>query len=147
MKTLASAAASHGRAPGLSKINSAASALPPLTAFDVPEQYNNLTQNGNYNGDVDPSLSMGSSKDISAVDAAIAQKENLIAKLQRYGEELLQLGMQDSHKRLSEELLKLEADLRAVKKQKSAVLIENLRMEFPGLADVAMKEVEKLGYA
>jgi hypothetical protein len=90
---------------------------------------------------------MGPPKDISAVDAAIAQKENLIAKLQRYGEELLQLGMHDSHKRLSEELLNLEADLRAAKKQKSAVLIAKLRMEFPGLADVAMKEVEKLGYA
>ena len=48
---------------------------------------------------------------------------------------------------LSQELLALEADLRAVKKQKSAALIENLRMEFPGLADVARKEVEKLGYA
>lgn len=147
MKTLASAAASHGRAPALSKINSATSALPPLASFDIPDQYHTLTQNGNCRGDVDPSLSVGSSKDILAVDTAIAQKENLIAKLRMYGEELLQLGMQDSHKRLSEELLKLEADLRAAKKRKSAVLIENLRMEFPGLADVAMKEVEKLGYA
>jgi hypothetical protein len=48
---------------------------------------------------------------------------------------------------LSQKLLALEADLRAVKKQKSAALIENLWMESPGLADVARKEVEKLGYA
>ena len=86
-------------------------------------------------------------KDTSVVDAAIAQKENRIAKLRRYGDELIQLGLEDSYKVLSQELLALEADLRAVKKQKSAALIENLRMEFPGLADVARKEVEKLGYA
>jgi hypothetical protein len=147
MKTLASAAASHSRVPALSKINSTVSSLPPLTAFDIPEPYNASTQNGNYSRDVDPSLSTGSSKDTSVVDAAIAQKENLIAKLRGYGEELLQLGLQDSHKKLSEELVALEADLRAVKKQKSAALIENLRMEFPGLADVARKEVERLGYA
>jgi hypothetical protein len=147
MKTLASAAASHGRSSGLSKINSNSSSLPPLAAFDVPNQDKNSTQKDDYGGDVDPSLSIDSSKDISVVDAAIAQKENSIAKLRRYGEELLQLGMQDSHKRLSEELVALEAELRRVKKQKSTALIENLRMEFPGLADVAMKEVEKLGYA
>jgi hypothetical protein len=86
-------------------------------------------------------------KDTSVVDAAIVQKENRIAKLRRYGDELIQLGLEDSYKVLSQELLALEADLKAVKKQKSAVLIENLRMEFPSLADVARKEVEKLGYA
>jgi hypothetical protein len=147
MKTLASAAASHGRAPALSEISSSSSVLPPLAAFDIPDPYNMLTQNGNHSGGSNPSLSVGASKDTLAVDAAIAQKENRIAKLRRYGEELLQLGMEDSHKMLSEELLALEADLKAAKKQKSAALIENLRMEFPGLADVARKEVEKLGYA
>ena len=90
---------------------------------------------------------MNLSKDTSIVDAAIAQKENRIAKLRRYGNELIQLDLKDSHKVLSQESLTLEADLRAVKKQKNAALIENLRIEFPGLADVARKEVEKLRYA
>ena len=90
---------------------------------------------------------MDLSKDTSIVDAAIAQKENRIAKLRRYGNELIQLDLKDSHKVLSQESLTLEADLRAVKKQKNAALIENLRIEFPGLADVARKEVEKLRYA
>ena len=147
MKTLASAAASHGTGPARSTINSSASTLPPLPMSDITDQYSNSTQGCTYGGDVDTSLSIGSFKDKSVADAAIAQKENLIAKLRRYGQELLQLGMQDSYSRLSEELLALEADLRAVKKQKSAALIENLRLEFPSLADVAMKEVEKLGYA
>ena len=146
MKTLASAAASRGRAPALSNVTSQSSALPPLTALDVPDMYNSTRQDGNRNGDPDPSLPIGPSKDTSFVDAAIEQKESRIAKLRKYGDELLQLGLEDSHKMLSEELVTLEAELRAVKKQKSAALIENLRMEFPGLADVARKEVEKLGY-
>jgi hypothetical protein len=78
-------------------------------------------------------------KDTSVVDAAIAQKENRIAKLRRYGDELIQLGLKDSYKVLSQELLVLEADLRAVKKQAGAALIGNLRMEVPGLADVARR--------
>jgi hypothetical protein len=147
MKTLASAAASHGRTPALSKTSSVPSSLPPLTAFDIHNPYNTSTQNGKQSRDLDQSLSMDLSKETSVVDAAIAQKENRIAKLRRYGDELIQLGLEDSHKVLLQELLALEADLRAVKKQKSAALIENLRMEFPGLADVARKEVEKLGYA
>jgi hypothetical protein len=147
MKTLASAAASHGRAPALSKTGSVPSSLPPLTTFNVHNPYNASTQDGKQGRDLDQSPSVDLSKDTSVVDAAIAQKENRIAKLRRYGDELIQLGLKDSHKVLSQELLVLEADLRAVKKQKSAALIENLRMEFPGLADVARKEVEKLGYA
>jgi hypothetical protein len=147
MKTLASAAASHGRTSALSKTSSVPSSLPPLTTFDIHNPYNASTQNGKQRRDLNQSLSVDSSKDTSIVDAAIAQKENRIAKLRRYGDELIQLGLKDSHKVLSQELLALEADLRAVKKQKSAALIENLRMEFPGLADVARKEVEKLGYA
>ena len=147
MTTLASAAASHGRTAALSNINSNSSTLPPLTSLDIPEPYHTSTQNGKLSGDLDSSPSFNFSKDMSVVDAAIVQKENRIAKLRRYGDELLQLGLEDSHKVLSEELLALEADLRAMKKQKSAALIESLRMEFPGLADVARKEVEKLGYA
>jgi len=147
MKTLASAAASHGRTSALSKTSSVPSSLPPLTTFDIHNPYNASTQTGKQRRDLNQSPSVDLSKDTSIVDAAIAQKENRIAKLRRYGDELIQLGLKDSHKVLSQELLALEADLRAVKKQKSAALIENLRMEFPGLADVARKEVEKLGYA
>jgi hypothetical protein len=147
MKTLASAAASHGRAPVLSKTSPVSSSLPPLAAFDIHSPYNASTPNGKQSRDLNQLLSMDPSKDTSVVDAAIVQKENRIAKLRRYGDELIQLGLEDSYKVLSQELLALEADLRAVKKQKSAALIENLRMEFPGLADVARKEVEKLGYA
>jgi hypothetical protein len=147
MKTLASVAASHGRTPALSKTSSIPSSLPPLTTFDIHNPYNASTQKGKQRRDLDQSLSVDLSKDTSIVNAAIAQKENRIAKLRRYGDELIQLGLKDSHKVLSQESLALEADLRAVKKQKNAALIENLRMEFPGLADVARKEVEKLGYA
>jgi hypothetical protein len=147
MKTLASAAASHGRTPAISKTSSVPSSLPPLAAFDTHSPYNASTQNGKQSRDLDQSPSMDIPKDASVVDAAIAQKENRIAKLRRYGDELIQLGLEDSYKVLSQELLGLEADLRAIKKQKSAALIENLRMEFPSLADVARKEVEKLGYA
>ena len=147
MKTLASAAASRGRPPALAKIDSTSSALPPLPGFDIPEPYRASTQNGEHGGDVDTIPTVGLTKDTSVVDAAIVQKETRIAKLRHYGDELLQLGLEDSYKMLSAELLALDAELRAAKKQKSAVLIENLRVEFPGLADVARKEVEKLGYA
>ena len=53
---------------------------------------------------------MDLSKDTSVVDAAIAQKENRIAKLRRYGDELIQLGLKDFHMVLSQELFALEAE-------------------------------------
>ena len=147
VKTLASAAASHGRGPTLTQTNPNSSILPPLSAFDVPDRYHVSMQNSKQGGDPDSPASGGLSKETSVVDAVIVLKETRIAKLRRYGDELLQLGLADSHKMLMEELAALEADLRAAKKQKSAALIENLWMEFPSLADVARKEVEKLGYA
>ncbi len=148
MKNLASAAAAQSRISAFSDITmSSPTALPPLTSFDNHEQYILLPHKDNRNSEIGSALSASSSADTAAVDAVILQSETRIAKLRRYGDELLQLGLEDSHKMLQEELSALEADLRAMKKRKSAVLIENLRMEFPGLADVARKEVEKLGYA
>ena len=81
-----------------------------------------------------------------AIDGSISECELRIAKLHQYGDELLRLGMEDSHRRLSQEREALEVKLKNLKKQKSATLIESLQSEFPELADVARKEVEKLGY-
>ena len=146
MKGLASAAASHGRSAALPKIKSVPSTLPSLPLFDTPNPYHVSTSNGNVKGAVDSSPAMGSAKDTSVADAVIMQKETRLAKLRHFGDELLQLGLEASHKMCSEEQTTLEADLRAAKKQKSAALIESLRREFPGLADMASQEVEKLGY-
>lgn len=147
MKNLASAAASQTRMSAFSDIStSSPTALPPVTSFDHHDQYMVSHHKDKHVTDLDSSLTISPPADTTAVDAAITQSENRIAKLRRYGDELLRLGLEDSHKMCSDELGALEAELRTLKKQKSAALIEDLRMEFPGLADMARKEVEKLGY-
>jgi len=81
-----------------------------------------------------------------AIDEGISQLEDQIGRLRRYGDELLELSLHDSHRMLSEQLSALEASLKVKKKEKSTLLINKLARDFPGLADATRREVEKLGY-
>lgn len=82
----------------------------------------------------------------AAIDESISQLEDQIGRLRRYGDELLELSLHDSHRMLSDQLSTLETSLKAKRREKSTMLINKLARDFPSLADATRREVEKLGY-
>ena len=149
MSTLASAATSRSKMP-FSFLTPNTPTHPALLSPYVAEKSSSLSRSpGTAHSDIPTPVSGKPPPELpntAALDNAIAQLEDQIARLRRYGDELLDLSLHDSHKMLSEQLVSLETNLRDKKREKSALLIENLQREFPGIADVARKEVEKLGY-
>ena len=149
MSTLASAATSRSKMP-FSFLTPNTPTHPALLSPYVAEKSSSLSRSpGTAHSDIPTPVSGKPPPELpntAALDNAIAQLEDQIARLRRYGDELLGLSLHDSHKMLSEQLASLETNLRDKKREKSALLIENLQREFPGIADMARKEVEKLGY-
>ena len=149
MSTLASAAASRGRMSN-AFLTPNTPTHPALLSPYVAEKSPNFPRGTSIpNTDILTPLSGKPPTELPAstlLDNEISQLEDQIARLRRYGDELLGLSLHEAHKMLFEQLGTLELTLRDRKREKSALLIENLQREFPGIADVARREVEKLGY-
>ena len=145
MKALGSGAVSRGSMPTMSPVTPThSSTLPPLL---IPHKSILSAASNALTGESVTPLLAGPDSLTKAVDEAISQLEDRIRKLRQYGGGLLQLKLEESFTKLSDQLAALEAELQSQKKKKSAMLIETLQKEFPGLAEVARKEAEKLGYA
>ncbi|EHY52428.1 hypothetical protein ABEF92_006633 [Exophiala dermatitidis] len=78
----------------------------------------------------------------AALDASITELEARVRSLRKYEEEFIALNLDDSRKMLASQVAELENQIRAMKREKSLLLIERLKKEgFGGLAAVVGKEV------
>jgi hypothetical protein len=76
------------------------------------------------------------------LDSDIVKLERQILNLQKYEEDFVALGLEDSRKMLAAQLADLESQLKTKKREKSLLLIDRLKREgFSGLAAVVGKEV------
>ncbi|KIV94384.1 hypothetical protein PV10_02156 [Exophiala mesophila] len=76
------------------------------------------------------------------LDASIIELETQLHNLKKYEEEFIALDLEDSRRTLAAQLIELEMQIKAKKREKSLVLIERLKREgFGSLAAVVGKEV------
>lgn len=151
LATLASIAVGQNRLPP-SIHHDQKNTLPPILGHTMSKGI--LGSHNNHNGvlstpspaaAVFPSRSSVSS-DIKAptavLDASIVELETQLRNLKNYEEEFIALGLEDSRKMLAAQVVEMESQIKAKRREKSLILIERLKKEgFGGLAAIVGKEV------
>jgi hypothetical protein len=143
MSTLASAAVTQGRL--VQTVGHAHTLAPMLNHTPLVQRHNGIPlQNGHSGSNITAYSPPKLHNTQSVIDQSIAQLESRIAKLRTYEEDFVKLDLDDSRRLLQDQIVKLEGELRRLKKEKSLQLAERLVREgFGGLADGVRKEIER----
>ena len=148
MKTLASAAVSRSRVPDPLPLTPTRPSM--LSPYSIPDSAFSVAappSKAGFTPSELPEYPFKFGDRTAAVDDSIRILEQKLLRMKHIGAELLQLNMEDSHRALLTQIASAEQELLNKKREKSTSLLETLQSDFPGLADIARKEVEKLGYA